>query len=61
MRNNGTWATKVEILLIVKYFRRDIFTYYNDKWECHSYHAEFSEDAIYPLDEQDHFKFVLEP
>ena len=46
MRNNGTWATEIEILATVKCFRRDIFTYFSDKWVHHSYLAEFSEDAI---------------
>ena len=61
MRNNGTWATEVKVVATAKCFRRDIFTYYNDKWEYHSYLAEFSEDAIYLLNEKDYFKFVLGP
>ena len=61
MRNNGTWATEIEILATAKCFRRDIFTYLNDKWVCHSYLAEFSEDAIYLLNENHHFNFVLGP
>ena len=47
MRKDGMWATEVEILATAKCFRSNIFTYYNDKWEHHSYLAEFSEDAIY--------------
>ena len=46
MRKDGTWAMEVKILVTAKCFRRDIFTYYKDKWECHSYLTEFSEDAI---------------
>ena len=52
---------RFEILATAKCFRRDIFTYYKDKWECHSYLAKFREGAIYLLKEKDHFKFVLGP
>ena len=61
MRRDGTWATEVKILATAKCFRRDIFMYYKDKWECHLYLVKFSEDAIYLLNEKDHFKFVLGP
>ena len=29
----GTWATEIEILATAKCFRRDIFTYYQSKWQ----------------------------
>ena len=59
MRSNGTWATEVEILAMAKCFRRDVFTYYDNKWQCHSYLAHYSDDAIYLVNKSDHFNFVL--
>ena len=61
MRSNGTWATEVEILAMAKYFRRDVFTYYDNKWQCHSYLANYSDDAVYIVNKSDHFNFVLGP
>ena len=61
MRNNGTWGTEIKILATAKCFRRDIFTYFNDKWVHHLYIAEFNEDTIYLLNENHHFNFVMGP
>ena len=61
MRSNGTWATEVEILATAKCFRRDVFTYYDNKWQCDSYLANYSDDAIYLVNKSDHFNFVLRP
>ena len=33
MQMLGTWATEIEILATAKCFRRDIFTYYQSKWQ----------------------------
>ena len=61
MKRSGKWATEVEILATAKCFQRDIFTYYQSKWQRHCYLAEYSEDAIYLINEKDHFNVVLGP
>ena len=61
MIRDGKWATEVEILTAAKCFRWDIFTYYQNKWQWHSYLADFSEDAIYLINKKDHFNVVLGP
>ena len=61
MMENGKWATEVEILVTAKYFRRDIFTYYQNKWQRHCYFADYSEDAIYLINEKGHFNIVSGP
>ena len=61
MMENGKWATEVEILVTAKCFRRDICTYYQNKWQRHFYLADYSEDAIYLINVKGHFKVVLGP
>ena len=61
MMKNGEWATEVEILVTVKCFQRDIFTYYKNKWQRHCYLSDYSEDAIYLINEKEHFNVVLGP
>ena len=62
MHKNNTWATKIKILATAKCFRRDIFTFYNYKWQRYSYHKSLSTDGIY-LDNRagNHFNVVLTP
>ena len=61
MQMLGTWATEIKILATAKCFRRDIFTYYQSKWQQHAYIKEYSKDAIYLVNKNDHFNFVLGP
>ena len=61
MRENGKWATEVEILTTVKCFQRDIFTYYQNRWQRHCYLADYSDDAIYLINEKEHFNILLGP
>ena len=60
MHKDNTWATKIKILATAKCFRRDIFTFYNYKWQRYSYLKTLSTDAIY-LDNRagNHFDVVL--
>ena len=62
MRKNTTWATEIEILATAKCFGCNIFTYYNYRWQRHSYMKNLSQDAIY-LDNraENHFNVVLAP
>ena len=59
MRSDGIWATEVEILAMAKCFRWDVFTYYETKWQDHSYLANYSDNAIYLVNKSEHFSFVL--
>ena len=61
MKRDGKWVTEVEILATAKCFRRDIFTYYQNKWQWHCYLAEYSKDAIYLINKKDPFNIVLGP
>ena len=37
MRKDTTWVTEIKILATAKCFRRDVFTFYNYKWQRYSY------------------------
>ena len=58
MRENGKWATEVKILTTTKCFQRDIFTCYQNKWQRHCYLADYSDDAIYLINEKEHFNML---
>ena len=62
MHEDNTWATEIKILATAKCFRRDIFTFYNYKWQRYSYLKTLSTDAIY-LDNRagNHFDVILTP
>ena len=51
----------MEILATAKCFRHDVFTYYDNKWQCHSCLANYSDNAIYLVNKSNHFNFVLGP
>ena len=62
MQKNNEWGTEIEILATAKCFKCDIFTYYNYRWQRHSYLKTLSTDAIY-LDNRagNHFDIVIAP
>ena len=62
MRESAIWATETKIMATAKMFRRDFYTWSDNKWLHYSHLREPSKDAIY-LDNRygRHFNVILEP